>query len=63
MEDQEFIDIELNNNESLAGILQEVVEKKREETGSYNIIVQNVIPVGGNQFTIILREVVSITPM
>jgi hypothetical protein len=58
MKDQEYIDIELKDHESLAELLQQIVDKRREETGSYNIFVQNVIPVGHNRFTVILHSVV-----
>ncbi|TMN23049.1 hypothetical protein [Lentibacillus cibarius] len=59
MEDQQFIDIELKESESLANMLGELLNQKREETGSYNIFVQNVIPVGQNHFTVILNTVVT----
>lgn len=59
MKEQEFIDIELRESESFATILEELVNKRREETGSYNIVVQNVIPVGQNCFTVILNTMVT----
>ncbi|WP_147532257.1 hypothetical protein [Bacillus marasmi] len=58
MREQEFIDVKMNESDSLANILEELVNKRRKETGSYNIFVQDVIPVGQNRFTIILRTVV-----
>ncbi len=59
MSEQEFIDVKINESDSLANILDELVNKRREETGSYNIFVQNVIPVGQNHFTIILHTIVN----
>ncbi|WP_001005209.1 MULTISPECIES: hypothetical protein [Bacillus cereus group] len=59
MNEQEFIDIILEEGESLAHILNKIVEQRREETGSYNITVQNVIPVREKYFTVILCKVVS----
>ncbi|MDZ5609026.1 hypothetical protein U2I54_18645 [Bacillus pseudomycoides] len=59
MNEQEFIDIILEEEDSLAHILNQLVEKRREETGSYNITVQNVIPVRENHFTVILYKIVS----
>ncbi|MDM5154872.1 hypothetical protein QUF88_13880 [Bacillus sp. DX1.1] len=59
MNEQEFIDIVLEENDSLAFVLNQIVEQKKEETGSYNIAVQNVIPVRKNHFTVILHKVVS----
>ncbi|HEK9099532.1 hypothetical protein KFD70_00370 [Bacillus pfraonensis] len=59
MNEQEFIDIILEEEDSLAHILNEIVEQKREETGSYNITVQHVIPVREKHFTVILCKIVS----
>ncbi len=56
--EQLFIDVSLTSEVSLAKILTKIVEEKRKESGSYDVTVHNVIPVGQNRFTVILNIVV-----
>jgi hypothetical protein len=55
MKDQEFIDIVLGEDESLAALLQTLVTQKREELGTHAVYVQEVISTYGNGFTVILE--------
>lgn len=57
MNDQQFVDIRLQENHSLAEVLQQLVENKREEIGSHQVAVQEVIPTGENKYTVILNMV------
>ncbi|MGP4078362.1 hypothetical protein ACTWQL_00485 [Pseudalkalibacillus sp. R45] len=58
MNEQLFIDVSLTSEDSLAEVLSQIVDEKREESGSYDVTVHNVIPVGQNRFTVILNIVV-----
>ncbi|UXH45066.1 hypothetical protein N5C46_03080 [Rossellomorea vietnamensis] len=55
MKDQEFIEIVLGEDESLAALLQTLVTQKREELGTHAVYVQEVISTYGNGFTVILE--------
>ena len=55
MKEQFFIDIEVTD--SLSATLQNLVDTKRTETGSHNVFIQNVIPLGDTRFTVILEVV------
>ncbi|CAN7395429.1 hypothetical protein [Rossellomorea sp. LjRoot5] len=55
MKDQEFIDIELGEDESLASLLQSIVTQKREELGTHAVYVQEIISTYDNGFTVILE--------
>ncbi|WP_230980906.1 hypothetical protein [Rossellomorea arthrocnemi] len=55
MKDQEFMDIELGENESLAALLQTIVTQKREEIGTHAVYVQEVISTYGKRLTVILE--------
>jgi hypothetical protein len=55
MKDQEFMDIELGDNESLASLLQTIVTQKREELGTQSVYVKEVVSTNQNDFTIILE--------
>lgn len=55
MKDQEFIDITLGKDEPLGAYLNEIVAKKREESGSHAIYVQDVVQTYENRYTIILE--------
>ncbi|MGG3916354.1 hypothetical protein [Rossellomorea vietnamensis] len=55
MKDQEFIDIELGEDESLAALLQTIVNQKREELGTHSVYVQEVISTYDSAFTVILE--------
>ncbi|MGD6801287.1 hypothetical protein FZC79_14325 [Rossellomorea vietnamensis] len=59
MKDQQFVDITLEENHSLAEVLQQIVENKREEIGSHDVMVQEVIPTGENKYTVIFNMVVA----
>ncbi|KPL60109.1 hypothetical protein [Rossellomorea vietnamensis] len=54
MKDQEFIDIELGEGESLAALLQTIVTQKREELGTHAVYVQEIVSTYDNHFTIII---------
>ncbi|MGM0846268.1 MAG: hypothetical protein ACQEUT_14930 [Bacillota bacterium] len=58
MNNQQFVDIRLQENHSLAQVLQQIVENKREETGSHHVVVQEVIQTGELQYTVILNTVI-----
>jgi predicted ATP-grasp superfamily ATP-dependent carboligase len=53
------VDIRLQENHSLAEVLQQIVENKREEIGSHQVVVQEVIPTGENKYTVILNMVLA----
>jgi hypothetical protein len=55
MKDQEFIDIVLGEDESLAALLQTIVSHKREELGTHAVYVQEVISTYDNGYTVILE--------
>ncbi|MEI2663167.1 hypothetical protein [Rossellomorea sp. LJF3] len=55
MKDQEFIDIVLGDDESLAALLETIVDQKREELGTHAVYVQEVISTYGKGFTVILE--------
>lgn len=55
MKEQFFIDIEVSD--SLSDTLQNLIDTKRAETGSHNVFIQNVIPLGDKCFTVILEVV------
>ncbi|MGE6752742.1 hypothetical protein ACQKFO_04810 [Rossellomorea sp. NPDC071047] len=55
MKEQFFIDIEASD--SLSETLQKLIDTKRAETGSHNVFIQNVIPLGDKRFTVILEVV------
>ncbi|PFA67062.1 hypothetical protein CN378_11820 [Bacillus sp. AFS015802] len=55
MKDQEFMDIELGKDESLAALMRKIVTQKREESGSQAVYVQEVVSTDENRFTIILE--------
>ncbi|PFG06354.1 hypothetical protein [Bacillus sp. es.034] len=55
MKDQEFIDIVLGEDESLAALLQTIVNQKREELGTHSVYVQEVISTYDSAFTVILE--------
>ncbi|MFD1020840.1 hypothetical protein [Thalassobacillus hwangdonensis] len=59
MDEQEFIDVVINQDESMAGFLEALIDQKREETGSYNIQIHQVVPLGNDRFTVILHKKVS----
>ncbi|MGF2614802.1 hypothetical protein FZC84_08135 [Rossellomorea vietnamensis] len=59
MKDQQFVDIALQENHSLAEVLQQIVENKREEIGSHDVTVQEVIPTGEYRYTVILNTIVT----
>ncbi|MCR8847429.1 hypothetical protein NQ095_03345 [Rossellomorea sp. SC111] len=55
MKDQEFIDIVLGEEESLAALLQRIVTQKREELGTHAVYVQEIVSTYDNGFTVILE--------
>ncbi|MCC5802457.1 hypothetical protein [Rossellomorea vietnamensis] len=55
MKDQEFIDIVLGEDESLADLLQTIVTDKREELGTHAVYVQEIVSTYDNGFTVILE--------
>ncbi|MDT9027342.1 hypothetical protein [Rossellomorea yichunensis] len=55
MKEQFFIDIEVSD--SLSATLQHLIDTKSAETGSQNVYIQNVIPLGDKRFTVILEVV------
>ncbi|QHE61600.1 hypothetical protein FHE72_11670 [Rossellomorea vietnamensis] len=55
MKDQEFIDIVLGEDESLAALLQTIVTHKRKELGTHAVYVQEVISTYDNGYTVILE--------
>lgn len=55
MKDQEFIDIVLGEDESLAALLQTLLTQKKEELGTHAVYVQEVISTYGNGYTVILE--------
>ncbi|MGD6966204.1 hypothetical protein ACQCVP_07240 [Rossellomorea vietnamensis] len=59
MNDQQFVDIKLQENHSLAEVLQQIIENKRKEIGSHQVVVQEVIPTGENKYTVILNSMVA----
>ncbi|TYS14031.1 hypothetical protein FZC78_19425 [Rossellomorea vietnamensis] len=59
MNNQQFVDIKLQENHSLAEVLQQIIENKRKEIGSHQDVVQEVIPTGENKYTVILNSMVA----
>lgn len=59
MNEQKFIDLKMNPDETLAGKLESLVDQIREETGTYDVEVNQVLMHDQFHYTIIIARVAS----